>query len=50
MVVWNLVHVVREDAKARDASPDNVRLPGGGDIYGGEDSFAAAKARRVQDH
>lgn len=35
----------REEAKARDASPDIQRLPGGGDIFGGDDSFAAAKAR-----
>ena len=37
----------REDAKARDASPDVVHLPGGGDPMGagGDDSFAAARAR-----
>ncbi len=35
-------------ARARDASPDTARLPGGGDMMGlgGDDSFAAAKARR----
>ncbi|KAF5829590.1 hypothetical protein DUNSADRAFT_15872 [Dunaliella salina] len=37
----------REDAKAREASPDTVRLPGGGDIYGGDDSIAAARAREA---
>ena len=36
---------LREDAKARDASPDRAFLPGGGDMMGGDDSFAAAKAR-----
>ena len=35
----------REAGKERDASPDLVRLPGGGDVMGGDDSFAAAKAR-----
>lgn len=38
----------REEAKARDASPDAVRLPGGGDPYGDDDSFAAAKAREAR--
>ena len=35
----------REEAKARDASPDRQFLPGGGDMMGGDDSFAAAKMR-----
>jgi hypothetical protein len=36
----------REAARERDASPDLVKLPGGGDIMGGDDSLAAAKARQ----
>ncbi|KAK9830029.1 hypothetical protein WJX72_009298 [[Myrmecia] bisecta] len=36
----------REAAKAREDSPDLVKLPGGGDVMGGDDSFAAAKARQ----
>ncbi len=40
----------REEARARAESPDTVRLPGGGDIYGADDSFAAAKARCVAWH
>ena len=35
----------REAAKEREQSPDTSKLPGGGDIMGGDDSFAAAKAR-----
>lgn len=35
----------REEARGRDASPDRAFLPGGGDMMGGDDSFAAAKAR-----
>jgi hypothetical protein len=37
----------REDKRAREASPDVVRLPGGGDPMGGGDgdSFQAAQAR-----
>lgn len=37
----------REDARARDTSPDVAHLPGGGDAMGlgGDDSFAAAKQR-----
>lgn len=35
----------REAAKEREQSPDISKLPGGGDIMGGDDSFAAAKAR-----
>ena len=36
----------REAARERDSSPVLDRLPGGGgDIMGGEDSFAAARAR-----
>ncbi len=35
----------REAARERDASPDLVKLPGGGDIMGGDDSLAAARAR-----
>ena len=36
----------REAARERDSSPVMDRLPGGGgDIMGGEDSFAAARAR-----
>ena len=34
----------REAARERDASPDLVKLPGGGDVMGGGDSFAAARA------
>lgn len=39
----------REEARARDGSPDTANLPGGGDAMGlgGNDSFAAAKQRRV---
>lgn len=35
----------REDARAREASPDVAVIPGGGDMYGGDDSFAAARSR-----
>ena len=35
----------REATKEREQSPDMSKLPGGGDIMGGDDSFAAAKAR-----
>lgn len=36
----------REATRERDSSPVMDRLPGGGgDIMGGEDSFAAARAR-----
>lgn len=35
----------REAAKEREQSPDISKLPGGGDIMGGDDSFAAAQAR-----
>ena len=35
----------REAAKEREQSPEMSKLPGGGDIMGGDDSFAAAKAR-----
>ncbi len=36
----------REAARERESSPVMDRLPGGGgDIMGGEDSFAAARAR-----
>ncbi|KAF8072677.1 SCI1 [Scenedesmus sp. PABB004] len=38
----------REEARARDASPDLVPLAGGGDVMGGGDSFAAAKAREAK--
>ena len=40
----------REEARARDASPDRGYLPGGGDVMGmgGDDSFAAAKAREAR--
>ena len=39
----------RDDKRAREASPDVVRLPGGGDPMGGGDgdSFQAAQARWV---
>jgi len=37
----------RQDARAREESPEMVKLIGGGDVMGGDDSFAAAKARRV---
>ena len=36
----------RDAARERDASPDLVKLPGGGDVMGGDDSLAAAKARQ----
>ena len=35
----------REAAKEREGSPEMTRLPGGGDVMGGDDSLAAAKAR-----
>ena len=35
----------REAARERDASPEIIKLPGGGDVMGGDDSFAAARAR-----
>jgi hypothetical protein len=35
----------REAARAREESPDTVPVTGGGNIMGGDDSFAAAKAR-----
>ena len=38
----------REAARERDASPDLVKLPGGGDVMGGDDSLAAAKARQAR--
>ncbi|KAK9819276.1 hypothetical protein WJX81_004655 [Elliptochloris bilobata] len=34
----------QEAARDREASPDLVKLPGGGDIMGGDDSYAAARA------
>ncbi len=37
----------REAARERDASPDIVKLPGGGDVMGGDDSLEAAKARHA---
>ena len=37
----------REAAKERDASPDILKLPGGGDVMGGDDSLEAARARFV---
>ncbi|KAJ9506168.1 hypothetical protein QJQ45_002456 [Haematococcus lacustris] len=37
-----------EESKAREGSPDTVRLPGGGDVYGGDTSLAAAKAWEAQ--
>jgi hypothetical protein len=37
----------RDDKRAREDSPEMVKLIGGGDVMGGDDSFAAAKARRV---
>jgi len=37
----------REAAHERDASPDVVKLPGGGDVMGGGDSFAAARAAQA---
>ena len=38
----------REEARAREGSPELTRLPGGGDIMGGggDDSFQAALARQ----
>ncbi|EIE20044.1 hypothetical protein COCSUDRAFT_48583 [Coccomyxa subellipsoidea C-169] len=38
----------REAARERDASPDIVKLPGGGDVMGGDDSLEAAKAREAK--
>ena len=38
----------RQDARAREESPDMVKLIGGGDVMGGDDSFAAAKARHAR--
>ncbi|GAB4815831.1 hypothetical protein N2152v2_002877 [Parachlorella kessleri] len=35
----------REAAKAREDSPELMRVTGGGDVMGGDDSFAAARAR-----
>lgn len=35
----------REAARAREDSPEMLRVTGGGDVMGGDDSFAAAKAR-----
>ena len=35
----------REAAKERDQSPELRKLPGGGDIMGGDDSFSSAKTR-----
>ncbi len=35
----------REAARAREDSPELMRVTGGGDVMGGGDSFAAAKAR-----
>ncbi|GBF92651.1 hypothetical protein Rsub_05020 [Raphidocelis subcapitata] len=37
----------REAARARDNSPELMRVTGGGDVMGGDDSFAAAKAREA---
>ncbi|KAG1666001.1 hypothetical protein FOA52_010099 [Chlamydomonas sp. UWO 241] len=37
----------REETRMRDASPDRAFLPGGGNMMGGDDSFAAAKAREA---
>ncbi|KAL3162158.1 hypothetical protein ABBQ32_009866 [Trebouxia sp. C0010 RCD-2024] len=38
----------REAAREREQSPDMSKLPGGGDIMGGDDSFAAARAREAR--
>ena len=35
----------REAARERETSPAMTRLPGGGDVMGGDDSFQAARAR-----
>ena len=37
----------RDEKRAREDSPEMVKLIGGGDVMGGDDSFAAAKARHV---
>ena len=37
----------REAARAREDSPELTRVTGGGDVMGGGDSFAAAKAREA---
>lgn len=36
--------MTRAEAQARDASPDRAFLPGGGDMMGGGDSIASARA------
>lgn len=40
----------REEARAREDSPDTLPVTGGGNIMGGDDSFEAAKARQVIQH
>ena len=35
----------REEKRAREESPEINKLPGGGSVMGGDDSFAAARAR-----
>lgn len=35
----------KEEKSTRETSPDITHLPGGGDVLGGDDSFATAKAR-----
>lgn len=35
----------REEKRAREESPEITKLPGGGNVMGGDDSFAAARAR-----
>ena len=35
----------REEKRAREDSPEITRLPGGGNVMGGDDSFAAARAK-----
>lgn len=37
----------REEKRAREESPEITKLPGGGNVMGGDDSFAAARARFV---
>ena len=35
----------REAAKDREASPEMTRLPGGGNVIGGDNSIALVRAR-----
>ena len=35
----------KQEKLAREESPEVTKLPGGGNVMGGDDSFAAARAR-----